>query len=155
MTTPSADKRTTEPIGSKAGATGGNESPGSTQHGSTRSRTPIVVAAIALLLVVALVGYWLTRRGAAPPQEAAAESSTGTVSFLMEQTLKKYGDLLTRENLMRQAANHQKLRVPLLLPGITVSTSPTDFYPVQSVQLQRFKGETWELFGEVMSAESA
>ncbi|MFO1084515.1 MAG: ABC transporter substrate-binding protein [Reyranellaceae bacterium] len=78
-----------------------------------------------------------------------------SVSFLMEQTLKKCGDLLTRENLMRQAANHQKLRVPLLLPGITVSTSPTDFYPVQSVQLQRFKGETWELFGEVMSAESA
>ena len=49
---------------------------------------------------------------------------------------------------------HQKLRVPLLLPGITVSTSPTDFYPIQSVQLQRFKGETWELFGDIMSAES-
>jgi branched-chain amino acid transport system substrate-binding protein len=41
-----------------------------------------------------------------------------------------------------------------LLPGITVSTSPTDFYPVQAVQLQRFKGETWELFGDVMHAES-
>jgi branched-chain amino acid transport system substrate-binding protein len=78
-----------------------------------------------------------------------------TVSFLMEATLKKCGDTLTRESLMRQAANHQKLRVPLLLPGITVNTSPTDFYPVQSVQLQRFKGETWELFGDVMSAESA
>ncbi|WP_428619210.1 ABC transporter substrate-binding protein [Reyranella sp.] len=77
-----------------------------------------------------------------------------SVSFLMEATLKKCGDNLTRENLMKQAANHQKLRVPLLLPGITVSTSPTDFYPVQSVQLQRFKGETWELFGDVMSAES-
>ena len=44
--------------------------------------------------------------------------------------------------------------LPLLLPGITVNTSPTDFYPIQSVQLQRFKGETWELFGDVMSAES-
>ena len=44
-------------------------------------------------------------------------------------------------------------RVPLLLPGITVSTSPTDFYPIQSVQLARFKGETWELFGDIMSAE--
>ena len=76
------------------------------------------------------------------------------VSFLLQETLKKCGDNLTRENLMRQAANFQKLRVPLLLPGITVSTSPTDFYPVQAVQLQRFKGETWELFGEVMSAES-
>jgi branched-chain amino acid transport system substrate-binding protein len=78
-----------------------------------------------------------------------------SVSFLMEQTLKKCGDNLTHENLMRQAANHQKLRVPGLLPGITVSTSPTDFYPVQALQLQRFKGETWELFGEIMHAESS
>jgi branched-chain amino acid transport system substrate-binding protein len=77
-----------------------------------------------------------------------------SVSYLMEQTLKKCGDNLTRENLMRQAANHQKLRVPGLLPGITVSTSPTDFYPVQAVQLQRFKGESWELFGDLMHAES-
>jgi branched-chain amino acid transport system substrate-binding protein len=76
------------------------------------------------------------------------------VSYLMEQTLKKCGDNLTRENLMRQAANHQKLRVPLLLPGITINTSPTDFYPVQSVQLATFKGETWNLFGNIMSAES-
>ena len=78
-----------------------------------------------------------------------------SVSFLMEQTLKKCGDNLTRENLMRQAANHQKLRVPGLLPGITVSTSPTDFYPVQALQLQRFKGESWDLFGDVMHAESS
>ncbi|MBM3646724.1 MAG: ABC transporter substrate-binding protein [Alphaproteobacteria bacterium] len=78
-----------------------------------------------------------------------------SVTFLMEQTLKKCGDNLTRENLMRQAANFQKLRVPGLLPGITVSTSPTDFYPVQAVQLQRFKGESWELFGEVLSAEGS
>jgi branched-chain amino acid transport system substrate-binding protein len=77
------------------------------------------------------------------------------VSSLMHQTLKKCGDNLTRENVMKQAANHQKLAVPLLLPGITVNTSPTDFYPVQSVQLARFKGETWDLFGDVMSAESA
>jgi branched-chain amino acid transport system substrate-binding protein len=78
-----------------------------------------------------------------------------SVSFLMEKTLKKCGDELTHENLMRQAANHQKLRVPGLLPGITVSTSPTDFYPVQAVQLQRFKGESWELFGDIMHAESS
>jgi branched-chain amino acid transport system substrate-binding protein len=77
------------------------------------------------------------------------------VSFTMHETLKKCGDDLTRANLMKQAASHKKLRVPLLLPDITVSTSPTDFYPVQAVRLQRFKGETWELFGEVLSAESA
>ena len=47
-----------------------------------------------------------------------------------------------------------EVRLPLLLPGITVSTSPTDYYPIQAVQLSRFKGETWELFGDVMHAES-
>ena len=77
------------------------------------------------------------------------------VFHLMHETLKKCGDNLTRENLMRQAANHQKLRLPGLLPGITVSTSTTDFYPVQAVRLQRFKGETWELFGDVLAAESS
>jgi branched-chain amino acid transport system substrate-binding protein len=78
-----------------------------------------------------------------------------TVSFLMHQTLAKCGDELTHANVMKQAANFQKLRVPCLLPGITVSTSPTDYYPIQAVQLQRFKGETWDLFGEVMAAEGS
>jgi ABC-type branched-subunit amino acid transport system substrate-binding protein len=78
-----------------------------------------------------------------------------SVSFLMHQTLAKCGDTLTHENVMKQAANFQKLRVPLLLPGITISTSPTDYYPIQSVQLQRFKGESWDLFGDVMSAEGS
>ncbi len=78
-----------------------------------------------------------------------------SVAFLMEQTLKKCGDNLTRANVMKQAANFQKQRVPLLLPGITVSTSPTDFYPIQSVQLASFKGETWNLFGDIQSAEGS
>jgi branched-chain amino acid transport system substrate-binding protein len=77
------------------------------------------------------------------------------VSFLMTETLKRCGDDLTRANLMKQAAGFQKFRVPLLLPGILINTSPTDFYPIQAVQLQRFKGETWELFGEIMHAESS
>ena len=76
------------------------------------------------------------------------------VSYLMTETLKRCGNDLTRANLMKQAASFQKFRVPLLLPGIFINTSPTDFYPIQAVQLQRFKGETWELFGEVMHAES-
>jgi len=77
------------------------------------------------------------------------------VTTLMCEALRRCGNELTRANLMKQAAGFQKFRVPLLLPGITVSTSPTDFYPIQAVQLQRFKGETWELFGEVMHAESS
>jgi len=54
---------------------------------------------------------------------------------------------------MRQAANFQKVRIPLLLPGINVSTSPTDFYPIQAVQLSRFKDDSWELFGDILAAE--
>ena len=77
------------------------------------------------------------------------------VATLMEETLKRCGDTLTRENLMKQATSFKKFRVPLLLPGITVSTSSIDYYPIQSVQLARFKGETWELFGDIMSAEGS
>ena len=78
-----------------------------------------------------------------------------TVSCLMAETLRRCGSLLTRENVMKQAASFTKFRVPMLLPGITVTTSPTDYYPIQAVQLQRFKGQTWELFGEIMHAESS
>jgi branched-chain amino acid transport system substrate-binding protein len=77
------------------------------------------------------------------------------VAFLMTETIRNCGDNLTRANLMKQAASFHRFRVPLLLPGITVSTSADDFYPLQAVQLQRFKGQTWELFGEVMQAESS
>jgi branched-chain amino acid transport system substrate-binding protein len=77
------------------------------------------------------------------------------VANLMKETLAKCGDELTRANLMRQAASFQKLRLPGLLPGISVNTSATDFYPLQAVQLSRFKGDSWELFGDVMSAESS
>ncbi|HEY6981549.1 ABC transporter substrate-binding protein [Reyranella sp.] len=77
------------------------------------------------------------------------------VSSLMHETLKRCGNELTRANLMKQAASFKNFRVPLLLPGITVNTSPTDFYPIQAVQLARFKGQTWELFGDIMHAESS
>jgi branched-chain amino acid transport system substrate-binding protein len=76
------------------------------------------------------------------------------VTATMHECLKRCGDELTRANLMKQAASMKNLVVPMLLPGIKINTSPTDFYPIQSVRLQRFKGETWELFGEVLSNES-
>jgi branched-chain amino acid transport system substrate-binding protein len=78
-----------------------------------------------------------------------------TVAQTMAHTLKQCGDDLTRANIMKQAANIKNLTLPMMLPGIKINTSPTDFYPIQSVQLQRFKGETWELFGDILSAESA
>jgi len=97
---------------------------------------------------------WMAKSNPSGNVTDASNVYAYAVSFLMHETLKKCGDNLTRENLMKQAANHQKLRVPLVLPGITVSTSPTDYYPIQAVQLSRFKGETWDLFGDVMHAES-
>jgi branched-chain amino acid transport system substrate-binding protein len=78
-----------------------------------------------------------------------------SVSFLMQQTLAKCGDTLTHENVMKQAANFQKLRVPMLLPGITVSTSPTDYHPIQAEPQQRYKPETWVLFCVVLAAEGS
>lgn len=77
-----------------------------------------------------------------------------TVSFLMAETLRRCGDELTRANVMKQAKSFQKFRVPMLLPGITVSTGPNDYHPIQAVQLARFKGQTWDLFGEILEAES-
>jgi branched-chain amino acid transport system substrate-binding protein len=76
------------------------------------------------------------------------------VAATMREVLQRCGDDLTRANVMRQAASLTDLVIPMLLPGIKINTSATDFYPIQSVRLQRFKGETWELFGEVLSNES-
>jgi branched-chain amino acid transport system substrate-binding protein len=97
---------------------------------------------------------WMGKYNPGASLQDASNVFAYSVSVLMHETLKKCGDELTRENLMKQAANFQKFRLPMLLPGITVSTSPTDYYPIQAVQLSRFKGESWELFGDVMHAES-
>ena len=66
------------------------------------------------------------------------------------QVLKQCGDDLTRENVMRQAANLRNFEVRVLLPGIRITTSPTDFYPIEQVQLARFDGKRWVLLGEVL-----
>ena len=78
-----------------------------------------------------------------------------TVAQTLVQTLKQCGDELTRANVMKQAANLRNLALPMLLPGIKINTSPSDFYPLQTVQLQRVKGDSWELFGDLLSAESS
>ena len=77
-----------------------------------------------------------------------------SVTSTLVEVLKRAGDNLTRENVMKQAASMKGVEIPLLLPGIKINTSATDFYPIQSVQLARFKGETFEPFGNVLSAES-
>ena len=73
---------------------------------------------------------------------------------LMAQVLKQCGDNLTRENVMKQAANIKNFDSGMGLPGILMNTSPTSFAPIQAVQLMRFDGKTWELFGEVIDSSS-
>jgi branched-chain amino acid transport system substrate-binding protein len=74
-----------------------------------------------------------------------------SIAYSAVQVLRMCGDDLTRENVMRQAESLHDLRVPMLLPGITLNTSPTDFRPIKSVHLQRFEGEHWVPFGELMT----
>jgi branched-chain amino acid transport system substrate-binding protein len=69
----------------------------------------------------------------------------------MVAVLKMCGDNLTRENVMKQAASLNNLKLPMLLPGISLSTSADNFDPIKQMQLQKFDGTTWKLFGSVIS----
>jgi ABC-type branched-subunit amino acid transport system substrate-binding protein len=75
------------------------------------------------------------------------------VAQTLVQVLKQCGDDLTRENIMKQAANLRDFRTEVLLPGVKINTSPTDFAPISQLQLMRFKGEKWDLFGDIISAD--
>ena len=74
------------------------------------------------------------------------------VAQTLVQVLKQCGDELTRENVMKQAAN-LNLDLPLLLPGIKIKTSATDYFPIEQMQMSRFVGDRWEFFGPVLSGE--
>jgi ABC-type branched-subunit amino acid transport system substrate-binding protein len=75
------------------------------------------------------------------------------VAQTLVQVLKQCGENLTRENVMKQAANLKDFRTTNLLPGIAINTSPLDFAPIKQLQLRRFKGERWELFGPTLGVE--
>jgi len=77
-----------------------------------------------------------------------------SVSTLLTVTLKQCGDDLTRANVMKQAANLKGVQLPMIFDGIKANTSPSDFYPIQSVRLSRFEGEVFKLFGDIISAEA-
>jgi branched-chain amino acid transport system substrate-binding protein len=71
------------------------------------------------------------------------------IAHTIEYVLRQCGDKLTRENFIKEAANIRDLELPMLLPGIRVNTSPTNFFPVNQMQLVRFEGDGWVLFGDV------
>jgi branched-chain amino acid transport system substrate-binding protein len=74
-----------------------------------------------------------------------------TLAAVLVQVLKQCGNDLSRDNIMRQAVNLKDLELPLLLPGIKVNTSPTNYSPIRQMQLATFNGESWELFGELLT----
>jgi branched-chain amino acid transport system substrate-binding protein len=78
-----------------------------------------------------------------------------SAAYTMVAVLKAAGDNLTRENIMKQAANLHDLKVPMLLPGITLSTSANNFAPIKQMQLMKFDGTTWQLFGDVISGSGS
>src|SRR5438874_4570297 len=71
----------------------------------------------------------------------------------MVKVLQMCGDNLTRENVMKQAASLKDFAPDTLLPGVKINTSATDFAPIEQLQMQRFKGQKWELFGDIISGE--
>ncbi|GEC58493.1 ABC-type branched-subunit amino acid transport system substrate-binding protein [Bradyrhizobium japonicum] len=75
------------------------------------------------------------------------------VAQTLVQVLKQCGDNLTRENIMKQAASLKDFRTEVLLPGVKINTAANDFAPISQLQLMKFKGEKWELFGDVISAD--
>jgi branched-chain amino acid transport system substrate-binding protein len=76
-----------------------------------------------------------------------------SVAQTMADVLKQCGDDLTRANVMKHAASIDGLLLEGLLPGVTIKTSAVDFAPIKQFQLRKFKGERWELFGEIISSE--
>ncbi|KJC57578.1 branched-chain amino acid ABC transporter substrate-binding protein [Bradyrhizobium sp. LTSPM299] len=70
----------------------------------------------------------------------------------MVRVLEMCGDDLTRANVMKQAASLKDFTADTLLPGITINTSATDFAPIKQLRLMRFKGDKWELFGDIISS---
>ncbi|HEY1454208.1 MAG TPA: ABC transporter substrate-binding protein [Roseiarcus sp.] len=72
-------------------------------------------------------------------------------AMVMVHVLKQCGNDLSRENVMKQAANIQGLQVPILLNGMTINTSPTNFSPIRQMQLARFDGESWRPYGELLT----
>ncbi|HTO61155.1 MAG TPA: ABC transporter substrate-binding protein [Bradyrhizobium sp.] len=75
------------------------------------------------------------------------------VAQTMVQVLKQCGDDLTRANVMKQAASLRNFEVRGLLPGVKINTSATDFAPISQLQLERFKGEAWDRFGDIISSD--
>jgi branched-chain amino acid transport system substrate-binding protein len=77
------------------------------------------------------------------------------VSNTMTHVLRQCGNDFSRENIMKRATSLKDLENPTLLPGIKINTSPTNYHPIRQMQLQRWNGKNWELFGELIEGAGA
>jgi branched-chain amino acid transport system substrate-binding protein len=86
--------------------------------------------------------------------EGDKNSSFNTYGYgtaqLMVHVLKQCGDDLTRENVLKQATNLKNVQLDLALPGILGNTTPNDYRVNKQLQMMRFNGERWELFGPII-----
>jgi branched-chain amino acid transport system substrate-binding protein len=73
-----------------------------------------------------------------------------TVAQIMVEVLKNCKDDLSRENIIKQSTSLSGLALPMLLPGIKVQNNPGDVTPIRQVQMARFDGKTWVLFGDIL-----
>jgi branched-chain amino acid transport system substrate-binding protein len=97
----------------------------------------------------AWMGKYLPAEDMRRPVFVAGYNAAGA----LVQVLKQAGGDLSRENIMRQARNLRDVELPMLLPGVKINTSPTDYYPVQQLQLMRFDGKRWVRFGDLVYDE--
>jgi branched-chain amino acid transport system substrate-binding protein len=76
------------------------------------------------------------------------------LSYTMAQVLRQCGNDFSRENILKQATSLQSLEIPVVLPGITLNTGPANYRPLRQLQLMRWTGKTWDLFGDIISGEA-
>ena len=72
----------------------------------------------------------------------------------MIQVLKQCGSDFSRQNIMKQATSLKDLEIPILLPGIKVNTSATNYHPIRQMQLVKWDGKTWQRFGDIIEGAS-
>jgi len=93
---------------------------------------------------------WMDKYYSGGDKQSSFNVFAYAVSYTMAEVIKRAGDDLTRDNIMKQAASLKDLKVPMLLPGVTVNTGPDDFFPIECEQLGKFDGTKWVLFGETI-----
>ena len=71
--------------------------------------------------------------------------------MVLVQALKQAGNNLSRDNILKEALNIKDMQLPMMLPGIKVNTSPTDYYPIEDMQMMRWSGKQWVRFGDLLS----